>query len=834
MGFRENLSFVLNFVDGTKRGLKTAKTNTQAYRKELLKTTIEQRELARATRDSRTILLSLGAAIGVVTSSLKTYLDAQDDLVSVKNLVPQKSEAIGIAYRQLRNDTIALGVSQKDLAEGLFNVVSASGFEEDTQARLNLAAKVAVANRTDLKDITALLNTVQASYNDTSYETAKSILNTATVVERFAITTFPELVKAIQATAGPAAAIGIPFENLASSLGALASVSRATVGEVAIQVRELILSSMTKPSAALKDVFIELGVNGFRPLIEESGDLVTALQTIVDKGAEMGIALAKLIPQTNALNFTQQLLGNRTEQYREILEGTKNSQTALAENLERRLREGSVSWDRFVETVKNVADTFGRILAPTFEKLFGVMLKIKRSISELTAEQIENISKTGEQVVVFTTLIVAVFGVTSAFIVLRRSMILLAGINPIGATIVAIGIALALIVKFREQIADAVSLVVSGGVNALNNLKALVGFFFNNFLRQKFKDAATRMRILGKIFENVWNLDFDAVSKNYRQLTYVGVVSGKKIAAEWKKTQNNIQRDNENFIDKSKDLIGRPITEALSDLEKKFEIIREKISNFIGFTDAEFDGFVQEQLKGLISEFKTLVNLTGGLEGQPGLAPPVGESQLAATRNFFEGVRRASLALQEDLADITDDVTNMWNNAFDNATKSLVDFVMTGKLSFKDLIDSMIRDLLRLLIQQQILGPLFNMVGAFAGSFAPPAGQTGGINTSPLGSGTTLDYTPASNPFGPTNLRFDSSDQQRMGPPVQVNIVNNVPGTETNQEEGQDSQGNPTIEVVFDQLESRFSERARRGTKFSSELENLYGLDRTKGRAVSL
>jgi hypothetical protein len=62
-------------------------------------------------------------------------------------------------------------------------------------------------------------------------------------------------------------------------------------------------------------------------------------------------------------------------------------------------------------------------------------------------------------------------------------------------------------------------------------------------------------------------------------------------------------------------------------------------------------------------------------------------------------------------------------SAFKKAEDSLVSFVQTGKLNFKDLVNSIIADLIRLAIRQQIIAPLFNML--YPGATKP---FTGNIN----------------------------------------------------------------------------------------------------------
>ncbi len=80
---------------------------------------------------------------------------------------------------------------------------------------------------------------------------------------------------------------------------------------------------------------------------------------------------------------------------------------------------------------------------------------------------------------------------------------------------------------------------------------------------------------------------------------------------------------------------------------------------------------------------------------------------------------------KEGLGDIATRVTTMVTNSFKKMEDTLVDFVMTGKLAFKDLANSIIRDMIRIAIQQTIMAPFTNWFGSlFSGGntfSGPPA-----------------------------------------------------------------------------------------------------------------
>ena len=70
-----------------------------------------------------------------------------------------------------------------------------------------------------------------------------------------------------------------------------------------------------------------------------------------------------------------------------------------------------------------------------------------------------------------------------------------------------------------------------------------------------------------------------------------------------------------------------------------------------------------------------------------------------------------------------------------DSAASIADFAMQGKTSFRDMVDSMIRDLLRMMIYQNITGPLFGGISGAIGNLF------GGATTGPhIGAGGTTAF----------------------------------------------------------------------------------------------
>lgn len=103
-----------------------------------------------------------------------------------------------------------------------------------------------------------------------------------------------------------------------------------------------------------------------------------------------------------------------------------------------------------------------------------------------------------------------------------------------------------------------------------------------------------------------------------------------------------------------------------------------------------------------------------------------------AAGNWVNGAAEAMQNYYDHARDIAGQTEEIFTRAFGNMEDALVDFVKTGKLDFKSLMDSIIADMARAAIQQNITGPLS---GWLSGLFSGLGGVSGsGMNTG-VGSG---------------------------------------------------------------------------------------------------
>jgi lambda family phage tail tape measure protein len=229
--------------------------------------------------------------------------------------------------------------------------------------------------------------------------------------------------------------------------------------------------------------------------------------------------------------------------------------------------------------------------------------------------------------------------------------------------------------------------------------------------------------------------------------------------------------------------------------------------------------------------------------------------KLQATHTFASG---ATLALQEyheqanNLSGAYKDVVLSGFSAMEDA---IVRFAMTGKMSFKDMTNSIVADLMRIAIRKQIVAPLANMLfGSFTATNPATYGATGrslAMPAGPLqqtsvfhGGGIVGDISPRTRAINPeifsTAGRYHAGGviglknnevpavlergegvftRQQMqhlspvnnNPKVSVRVYNNS-NTQVTTKESQNNDGSTNIDVIIDDIDNALGERISLGT----------------------
>lgn len=267
--------------------------------------------------------------------------------------------------------------------------------------------------------------------------------------------------------------------------------------------------------------------------------------------------------------------------------------------------------------------------------------------------------------------------------------------------------------------------------------------------------------------------------------------------------------------------------------------------------------------------------------------------RLEAGTEGWDGAKRAMKSYYADATNMGRQFESFTQTSLSSLEDALVEFTTTGKLSFSDLADSMIRDLVRIAYQAMVVAPLVRAItGMFGGGSAASMSVSGGLASSDfsptasmgwvkmamggvvsggsisdysgsvVSSPTTFDFNEhltafrkgaglmgeagpeavmplTRGPDGTLGVRSYTPDFSMPTPEVTVNVINNT-GQQVQEQttDAPDGQGGLNIEVVLDQVEAGMVQRDNAGrSRFANHLDRTRGLSRAgrlyRGRGKS-
>ncbi|WP_434517195.1 phage tail tape measure C-terminal domain-containing protein (plasmid) [Dechloromonas sp. ARDL1] len=251
---------------------------------------------------------------------------------------------------------------------------------------------------------------------------------------------------------------------------------------------------------------------------------------------------------------------------------------------------------------------------------------------------------------------------------------------------------------------------------------------------------------------------------------------------------------------------------------------------------------------------------------------PIVENLIRANAEYQRstefGAKAALRTYIEDATNAAKQAERAVTGAFKSMEDALTQFVMTGKLDFNSLANSIISDLIRIQIQRAITLPLANFAMSL---FAPAAsaalplgsGDLMGVNANIAHSGGLLgsDGLPSRivDPglfagarrfhtgglvsgevpiiarqgeavFTPGQLRaLGGAVATKPQVNVEVNVINRASGVETRVEQQQQPDGSTRLDVIVEQMEARMARSISQGSGLAPTLERRYGLNPAAG-----
>lgn len=365
-----------------------------------------------------------------------------------------------------------VGGLERDIADGLYQAISAGVPRGGIEDFLNIAQMSAIADKT--ADLTTAVDGLTTASNAFSEEglTFAQIADIMFATVAKGKTTMGELSQSIGRAAGIAANAGVKFAEFQAIIGTLTLGGFKTAE--AISFMRAAITGLLRPSEEMDKIFQELGFQTAELAIPVIG-LQPAFQAVVDAAGGSTSKLQELIGTSEGVSAILGVTGSNAEKFAGVLDATANAAGFLGNAFE--IAEGGVgrSFGRMTEAFDRLGNRLGaiasEIAAPFVEIITDIVNRVIGAFQKLmpVVDTLIDIFKTFASVLELPGLKAIVAGLT-AMVILFGSLL-----GVIAPVLIALGLLLKTAVALRALIVvtkawGAANVVVQATVKPLLSL----------------------------------------------------------------------------------------------------------------------------------------------------------------------------------------------------------------------------------------------------------------------------------------------------------------------------------------------------------------------------
>jgi len=350
------------------------------------------------TMSTKLTLPILAAGAGAI----KMSTDFNGAMANIATLIPGNTDRVNELKESIQNMAIETGKSTNDLANGMYQVVSAFGDTADSAKILEINAKSAKAGLAETTDAINLTSGVTKAYGDTTAGAVQKASDLALMTVRLGQTTFPELAASMGRVTPLAAALNVKQEEL---FGTMATFTGVTGGaaEVSTQLRG-VLQALMAPTADMQDLMKKLGYENGQAMIKSlglQGSIEAMTKAANDTGKPLQAFIGSIEGQTLALAAT----GGQADTFSDKIKQMGNVAGVTDEafnEVTNGVNKAGFQMEQARAKAEVAAQKMGDALAPALTKVAEAVSKV--------ADWFMKLSPQGQKVVLIVGGIVAAIG----------------------------------------------------------------------------------------------------------------------------------------------------------------------------------------------------------------------------------------------------------------------------------------------------------------------------------------------------------------------------------------------------------------------------------------
>lgn len=402
----------------------------------------------KATAAGEALLPVTAAITGIGGASVAMASDFEDAMAKVSTIADTTQVPMDELERAIMDLSNETGIASTDIAENVYNAISAGQETGDAVNFVRNATTLAKAGFTDSASALDILTTAMNAYGMEA-DQVTNVSDLLIQTQNLGKTTVGELSSAMGKVIPTAKANNVEMDQLCASYAILTSNGIATA-ESTTYLNSM-LNELGKGGSNVDNVLREKTGKSFAELSAEGMSLSDVLSIINDAATEEGKAFTDMWSSSEASKAGLVLLGDSADDFNSTLAEMQNA-TGATDEAFAKLDTTSFEIQKAINEVKNTGIELGTTLLtalqPTIEKVVGKVKEFTQWFSNLSESQKKTIlviagvvAALGPALIIFGKVCTGISSIINVIKMLQPAMAALNAVmaaNPIAIIVIAI------------------------------------------------------------------------------------------------------------------------------------------------------------------------------------------------------------------------------------------------------------------------------------------------------------------------------------------------------------------------------------------------------------
>lgn len=380
-----------------------------------------------------------GAFAGAGIASSKMSMDFEEAIAKVSTIADETEVPISELEKGIKNLSNQTGISATEIADNVYDAISAGQKTGDALAFVEKSTKLAKAGFADAGNALDVLTTIMNAYGLEAGEVGK-VSDMLIQTQNAGKTTVGELASTMGRIIPTAKANNVALDQVTT--GYVKLTSNGVAAAESTTYMNAMLNELGKSGTKVSDLLKEKTGQSFSDLMQSGMSLADVLEIVSNGAKEQGLAFGDMWGSSEAAKAGLVLLGDGAQEFNATLDEMRNSTGATEEALGK-LETKSDTFRKTFNELKNVmielGDALMEVLAPVIDTVVEKVKEFSKWFSGLSDES--------KKIIAIGTIIVATLSpiliIIGKLIIGIGTIIKVVGsivglINPVTLTIAAV------------------------------------------------------------------------------------------------------------------------------------------------------------------------------------------------------------------------------------------------------------------------------------------------------------------------------------------------------------------------------------------------------------